>query len=118
MTAATGPRSISRATWMLATALLCLPLYAQQTIPPRTLTGTVTDNNREPLRGAIVELQNPSDNSVQTYLTDRDGHYVFKHLNSEADYRVWVVFRGRHTPRPLHQQVRQPPSQGHQLQDQ
>jgi hypothetical protein len=103
MTATTGPRRTSRAGLMLVAALLSLPLLnasvqAQQAVSLRTLSGTVTDSSHEPLRGAIVELQNSADNSVQTYLTTEDGHYLFKRLNSNADYRVWVVFRTRHTP--------------------
>jgi hypothetical protein len=103
MTAPTGPRRIARATSILAAALLSLTapgllMQAQQATAARTLTGTVTDTSHEPLHCAIVELQNPANSSVQSYLTDADGHYIFKHLSSESDYRVWVVFRGRHTP--------------------
>jgi hypothetical protein len=103
MTAPTGSRRIARTTLVLAVALLSQPvlgplMQAQQAIAPRTLTGTVTDTSHEPIRGAIVELQNSANNSIETYLTTADGHYIFKRLNSETDYRVWVVFRTRHTP--------------------
>jgi hypothetical protein len=98
MTATSAPRRTTRTILILAATLLNLSIYAQQATPSRTLTGTVTDNSHEPLRGAIVELQNPANNTVVTYLTDVDGRYIFKRLNSESDYRVWVVFRGYHTP--------------------
>jgi len=89
-----------------ATAILCVtallqaaPATAQHPAPTqRTLSGTVTDTSHEPLRGAIVQLQNPANNSVETYLTDAAGHYTFKRLDGDADYKIWVVFRGRHTP--------------------
>ncbi len=85
-------------TTLAAAALLSLPLFAQQATTLRTLSGTVTDTSHEPLRGAVVELQNPAANTVVTYLTDTNGHYLFKRLNSDTDYRLWVVFRGHHTP--------------------
>ena len=81
------------------TITLTLPLAgAAQQHTLRTLTGTVTDQSHEPIRGAVVELQNPANNSVVTYLTDAQGHYIFKRLDSETDYVVWVVFRNRHSP--------------------
>jgi hypothetical protein len=84
---------------LAAIATLCaLPAQAQHPqSTQRTLTGTVTDGH-EPLHGAVVELQNPANNSVETYLTDAAGHYTFKRLAGDADYRIWVVFRGHHTP--------------------
>ena len=89
-----------------ATALLSVAALLQATpataqhpkSTQRTLTGTVTDTSHEPLRGAIVQLQNPANNSVETYLTDAEGHYTFKRLDGDTDYNLWVVFRGRHTP--------------------
>ena len=98
MTVTSVPRSTARATFILAVVLLGISTRAQQATTLRTLTGTVTGGSHEPIRNAVVELQNPAANIVVTYLTDPDGRYIFKRLNSETDYRVWVVFRGRHTP--------------------
>jgi hypothetical protein len=98
MIAPSAPRSRTPIITLLASTLLSLPLHAQQAATLRTLTGTVTGATHEPIRGAVVELQNSANNTVVTYLTDNDGHYLFKRLNSESDYRIWVVFRGRHTP--------------------
>jgi hypothetical protein len=84
---------------LAAAVVLCVPpsMAQQPEQTKRTLTGTVTDGH-EPLHGAVVELQNPANNSVETYLTDAAGHYTFKRLDGGTDYRVWVVFRGHHTP--------------------
>jgi hypothetical protein len=83
----------------LIAVLQALPASAQHPASTqRTLSGTVTDTSHEPLRGAVVELQNPANKSVETFLTDAEGHYSFKRLDSDADYSVWVVFRGHHTP--------------------
>jgi hypothetical protein len=73
---------------LLASSFVAL---AQQTF--RTITGTVTDGH-EPLRGAVVQLQNPANNFVESYVTDDDGRYVFKHADSHTDFRLWATYRG------------------------
>lgn len=99
------PARLARTRLVLATAILSItaflasPANAQHPKSTmRTLSGTVTDTSHEPLRGAVVQLQNPVNNSVETYLTDAEGHYTFKRLDSETDYSVWVVFRGHNSP--------------------
>ena len=82
--------------------LLCLisglpGLYAQQT--QRSLSGIVEDGQHEPLRGAVVYLENSSTHSVVTYLTDRSGRFSFKRISGDTDYDVWAVFRGQQSKR-------------------
>ena len=60
----------------------------------RDLSGTVQDGHHEPLRGAVVYLENESDHNVVTYITDRTGHFSFKRLRGDVDYDVWAVVRG------------------------
>jgi hypothetical protein len=60
----------------------------------RDLTGIITDSGHEPIRGAVVELQNGKTNEIVTYITDASGHYNFKRLDGSTDYQVWVLFRG------------------------
>ena len=81
--------------------LLCtLPVAAQQA--GRTLTGTVTDRHREPLAGAIVQVHSETTLSVVSYITGRDGEYIFKHLSPDDDYNVFATYRGyRSKPRRL-----------------
>lgn len=92
------PKSFrSRCYWLSARLalglLLCAhPLSAQTA--PHTLSGVVTDAHHEPLRGAVVTLENEVTESVVTYLTDRSGAYVFKHVNDATDYRFWATYRG------------------------
>jgi hypothetical protein len=91
-------------------ALLAQPLGAQQTT--RDLSGTVTDRGREPLRGAVVQLENERTHAVISYITGRSGEYSFKRIGGDTDYEVWATFRGirskekqldrfnvKHTPR-------------------
>ena len=77
-----------------------LPVAAQMPTQTtlRTLSGTVTDTNHEPIRGAVVELRDESSRALMTYITDTSGTYNFKRLDGNTDYVVWVVFRGRHSP--------------------
>ena len=60
----------------------------------RDISGTVTDHQHEPLRGAVVEVENCVSLGVVSFITDRDGRYSFKRLDGDIDYRVWVNFRG------------------------
>ena len=68
------------------------PVRAQQM--GRTLTGIVTDRHHEPLAGAIVQVHSESTLTVVSYIADRDGHYVFKHLSPDDDYDVFATYRG------------------------
>jgi len=79
--------------------LVALPAAAQMPTQAtvRTLTGTVADTSHEPIRGAVVELRNESSRELATYITEANGSYEFKRLDGNADYVVWVVFRGRHS---------------------
>ena len=60
----------------------------------RSLSGTVVDQHREPLKGAVVEVENLGDMQVQSFLTDAAGHYSFKRLDGGADYSYWAQYRG------------------------
>jgi hypothetical protein len=73
--------------------LFATRLHGQPTF--RNLTGTVQDRHHEPLKGAIVEIENEDTKSVLSYITDRSGRYSFKRLEGEADYRVWFTYRGQ-----------------------
>jgi hypothetical protein len=69
--------------------------FEQMDHTPRTLTGTVTDPHHEPLKGAVVKLQVGDSTAITTYITGPDGHYIFKRLDGNTDYKVWVTFRER-----------------------
>jgi hypothetical protein len=78
---------------------LILAAHAQQhdprvTVDLRTISGTVTDSGHEPIRNAIVELENPANHEVISFITAADGHYIFNRLDSHTDFQVWATFRG------------------------
>src|ERR1700710_107398 len=63
--------------------------------PLRDLSGSVRDRQNHPLRGAVVQLENEDTEAVQTFLTDADGHYNFKRVRSDTDYRLSASYQGR-----------------------
>lgn len=60
----------------------------------RNLSGMVTDPQHEPLRGAVVEVEDEVTLGVVSYITSRSGAYSFKRLVDRRDYRVWATWRG------------------------
>jgi hypothetical protein len=61
----------------------------------RTLSGIITDPRHEPLRGAIVELQEGDSANIVSFVTGPDGRYHFLRLKGNQDYSVWAKFRNR-----------------------
>lgn len=72
---------------------LGLQADAQANAGLRNVSGRVTDGH-EPLQGAVVQLQDPNNNSIVTYLSDPDGSYHFKRLNGSTDFNVWADYHG------------------------
>ena len=81
-----------------ALALLVLPaghFAAQYTRTPlRTITGTVNDAGREPIRGAVVQIEAMDTLVIQSYETNETGTYHFRNLRSDCDYTLWAMYRG------------------------
>jgi hypothetical protein len=83
----------------LSLAISSNPLHAQTMDGHklRNLSGIISSPDHEPLKGAIVELQEGDGAAIKSYITSQNGEYHFNRLNSDADYKVWVVFRTRHS---------------------
>jgi hypothetical protein len=62
--------------------------------PERTITGTVQDASREPLRGAVVQMEEAGALVIRSYVTDERGEYHFRNVSSNADFTLWATFRG------------------------
>lgn len=83
--------------WVLVAATIGIPAAAQRPGSLRDISGTVTDGQNEPLRGAVVYCENDATQQVTTFLTDRSGTFFFKRLGGDTDYHVWAMYRGRET---------------------
>jgi hypothetical protein len=90
---------------LCALALACVPVapavlaqtlgQSMDGMHDRTLSGMVTDPHHEPLRGAIVELQEGDSANIVSFVTGADGRYHFLRLKGNQDYSVWAKFRTR-----------------------
>lgn len=61
--------------------------------PLRSLSGTVSAG-KEPIRGAVVQIEAEDTMVIQSYVTDERGIYHFRNLRPDADFHVWATFRG------------------------
>jgi hypothetical protein len=49
----------------------------------------------EPLKGAVIQVQNGATTSMISYIIGRNGRYTFKRLDGQTDYRLWARFKGQ-----------------------
>jgi len=75
------------------------PMQAQSSL--RDVHGVVTDQHHEPLRGAVVYLENESTEAIVTFLTDRGGEYDFKRVSADSNFFLWATYRGVQTKKKL-----------------
>jgi carboxypeptidase family protein len=54
----------------------------------RIITGTVKDQNDNPIPGAIVQLKNMKTSKIVDFPTKDDGKFVFKDLYMNIDYEI------------------------------
>ena len=93
-----SPRQLSCYGIATAVLLLCGMVWSGRAAPAqqmgRTVSGRVTDRHHEPLAGAVVQVHSETTLSVVSYITNRNGDYIFKHLSPDDDYNVFAVYRG------------------------
>ena len=85
-----------RSLWIPVLLSACLWLRPATALGPpsyRDVSGTVTDHQHEPLRGAIVQVHDDDTLATVSYITGKDGHYSFQRLSGDANYHVWATFR-------------------------
>lgn len=61
----------------------------------KTLTGTVTDKNDQPIVGAVVYLKNSKTLAVKSFFTEQNGAYRFPSVAVNTDYEVWAEKDGK-----------------------
>lgn len=57
----------------------------------------VSDQQHEPLRGAVVQAHNLYTDTVVSFITGRDGRYSFKRIDGDCDYKISVVWHDWHS---------------------
>ncbi len=72
--------------------LLAFPAMAQHT---RTVHGSVLNARQKPVAHAIVYLRNSRSRTVRTYITSRNGRFVFHGLAPDVNYTLHAEYRGR-----------------------
>ncbi len=72
------------------TLLAWLPSQSQNLRP---VTGMVTDKRGNSLPGAVVQLENTRNLTVQSFITKQDGRYHFEGLNDDVDYTLRARYR-------------------------
>src|SRR4051812_8844812 len=83
---------IRKATLLAMLALVAwLPCQSQSKTRP--VTGIVTDKRGNGLPGSFVQLENTSDLTVRSFITDKDGRYHFTGLNDDIDYTLKARYR-------------------------
>ncbi len=76
-------------------AVLVWGAFAQGYFATRSVHGIVTDSAGEPLKGAVVQLEDTRTLQIRTFITKRDGAYTFHRLSTEVDYTLQAAFQGR-----------------------
>jgi hypothetical protein len=64
------------------------PALAQDDRPTRSVKGLVTDEQENPIEGAVVQIKNTKTLQVKSFITDRDGSYYFHGLDTNVDYQL------------------------------
>jgi len=75
--------------------LLMVGFSASPQFETRTVTGVVTDQRGNALRGAAVQLENIDSLLILSYVTDQDGRYHFSGLHGDIDYTLKANYRER-----------------------
>jgi Carboxypeptidase regulatory-like domain len=83
-----------------AVATLALAVCAAfgQYVDLRSVKGTVTFPDGEPVRGAAVQLENTRTLQIRSYITKQDGQYHFQGLNMDVEYHLRAEYHGRFGP--------------------
>lgn len=82
----------------LATGLLAQDKKDKREAQLRTVRGTVTDRDENPVAAAIVYLKNMKSQTVRTYIADDDGKYRFSGLDPNVDYEIHAEHEDRASP--------------------
>ena len=60
----------------------------------RTVEGTVLSASRQPVRGAVVQLENTKTLQIRSFVTKEDGAYRFAGLSTNDEYALRADYNG------------------------
>lgn len=70
--------------------LIGAPMAQAQNIGQRTVTGSVFDDQSNPVPGALVFLQNQKNKTIRSYTTDGKGQFNFAQVDMAQDFNLWA----------------------------
>ena len=56
----------------------------------RTVSGTILDENSQPVVGATVFLKNEKTKAIRSYMSTAGGHYRFSQVDMSVDFDLWA----------------------------
>jgi hypothetical protein len=65
----------------------------------RSVQGTVTDANDNPIDGAVVQLKNTKNLQIRSFIAKEHGAYYFHGLSPDVDYELKAEYQGLSSPK-------------------
>ncbi|CAM3817030.1 TonB-dependent receptor [Mucilaginibacter galii] len=81
-------------TVLLLTICLCQTTATQAQTSQAGITGTITDDKKDPIPGATIRVRNESTGFNTTTLTNQKGEYNFKQLPLGGPYSIDITYVG------------------------
>ena len=85
--------AVSKKAAILAATTLFLSIACEAQLSTRTVSGVVTDARGNTLPKVAVQLENTATLRVRSYITTKDGRYMFRGLNGDVDYTLRAKYR-------------------------
>jgi len=81
-----------------ATAASAAPKKGEPNV--RSVQGTVTDANDNPVNGAVVQLKNTKTLQIRSFITKDQGAYYFHDLSPDVDYELKADYQAENESSP------------------
>ncbi len=93
---------MQRKSWFLALAIILFSVTVAGAAKKdkdadtnlRSVQGTVTNAQEQPVDGAIVQMKNTKSLQVRSFITKEHGAYYFHGLSTDVDYELRAEYQG------------------------